>query len=98
VLQTWSGGHHSDGETGAQICLEAIAAIEFGGMSEALLEMLELCKCAPDEIVGTAACAREVLGKLGERPVLVEVEAARLALVFCEHGAVDIKEPLLPRA
>jgi hypothetical protein len=98
VLQTWSGGHHSDGQTGAQIGLEAIAAIEFGGMSKALLEMLELCQCPPDEIVGTAARAREVLGKLGERPVLVEVETAGLALVLGEHRAVDVKEPLLPRA
>ncbi len=67
-------------------------------MSEAVLEMLELCQRAPDEIVGPAACAREVLGKLGERPVLMEVESAGLALVLGEHRAVDIKEPLLPRA
>jgi hypothetical protein len=39
-----------------------------------------------------------MLGKLGERPVLVEVEAACLALVVREHGAVDVKKPLLPRA
>jgi len=67
-------------------------------MSEAVLEMLELCQRAPDEIVGSAACAREVLGKLGERPVLVEVESAGLALVLGEYRAVDIKEPLLPGA
>lgn len=67
-------------------------------MPEAVLEMLELRKRAPDEIMGAAACAREMLGKLGERPVLVEVEAACLALVVREHGAVDVKKPLLPRA
>jgi len=67
-------------------------------VSEPRLEMLELRKRAPDEIVGPTTRAREVLGKLGERPVLVEVEAARLALVLGEHGAVDVKEPLVPRA
>jgi hypothetical protein len=97
VLRT-SGGHHSDGQTGAQVRLKPVATIELGGMPEALLEMLELCERSPDEIVGAAARAREMLGKLGERPVLVEVEAACLALVLGEHGAVDIKEPLLPRA
>ena len=82
----------------AQIGLDTIAAIELGGVSEAVLEMLELRQRAPDEIVGAAARAREMLGKLGERPVLMEVQAAGLTLVLGEHGAVDVEEPLLPRA
>jgi hypothetical protein len=98
VLRTWSGSHQLDGETGAKIRLETITAVELGGVPEALLEMLELGQRAPNEIVGSASRACEVLGKLGERPVLVEVKAACLALMVREHGSVDVKEPLLPGA
>ena len=62
-----------------------------------VLEVLELRQRAAHQVVGAAAGAREVLGELGERPVLVEVQAAGLALVLGEHGAVDVEEPLLPR-
>ena len=67
-------------------------------MPEAILEVLELCQCPANEVVGAAPRACEVLGKLGERPVLVEMEPAGFALVVGEHGAVDVEEPLLQNA
>ena len=67
-------------------------------MPETILEVLELCQRAANEVVGAAPGACEMLGKLGERPVLVEMEPAGLALVIGEHGAVHIEEPLLQDA
>jgi len=65
---------------------------------EAILEVLELCQRPANEVVGAAPGACEMLGKLGERPVLVEMEPAGLALVTGEHGAVHVEEPLLQNA
>ena len=67
-------------------------------MTKTALEMLQLRQRTPDEIVRAAARAREMLGDLGERPVLMEVQAAGLTLVIREHGTVDVEEPLLPCA
>ena len=85
-------------QAGAQAGLEAVATVELGSVSEAVLEMIELSECAADQVMGAAPSTREMLGELRERPVLMEVEPAGLALVLGEHRAVDIKEPLLPRA
>jgi hypothetical protein len=43
----------------------------------------------------TTASALEVLGELGDRPILVEVEAAGLALVIGEQGAEHVEEALM---
>ena len=67
-------------------------------MAETVFEVFELRQRAPHEIVGAAAGAREMLGELGERPVLVEVQPAGFALVVRQHGAIDVEEPLLPGA
>ena len=56
--------------------------------------MGELCERAADEVVGAAATHSEGLGELGVRPVLVETQAAGLALVVGENGAVDVEQPL----
>ncbi len=75
-----------------------ITPVELGRVTEPILEVLELGEGATDEIVGAAARAAEMLGELGERPILVEVQPAGLALVVGEHGAIDVKQPLLPHA
>ena len=67
-------------------------------MPEAILEVIKLRERATDEVVGATASAREVFGELGERPVLVKVQAAGLALMVGEQGAVDVEQPLLHRA
>jgi hypothetical protein len=91
-----SGTHSGSAQAGSQPGLDTITAVELGGMAESCLEVLELRQRAAHQIVGAAAGALEVLGKLGERPVLVEVQAARVALVLGEQGAVDVEKPLLP--
>ena len=74
--------------------LDAVAAVELGGEAEPLLEALQLRERPPHQVVGAAAGAAQVLGELGDRPVLVEVQAAGLALMVGEHGAVDVEQPL----
>src|SRR5580698_6316823 len=64
-------------------------------MAEALLEVLELGERATNEVMRPTAGALQVLGELGERPVLMEMQAACLALVLGEQRAVDVKQPLL---
>ena len=59
--------------------------------------MLELGQPPADQVVGTAPAAAQVLGQLGEGPVLVEVEAAGLPLAVGEQPAVDVEEPLEAR-
>lgn len=85
------------GQAGAQAGLEAIATVELSSMSETVLEVIELSERAADEVMGAAPSAREMLGELRERPVLMEVEPAGLALVVGEQGTVDVEQPLLRR-
>ena len=82
---------------GAQLGLDAVPPLHLGRVAEALLEVLELRKRAADQVVRAAARALQVLGELGERPVLVEVQPAGLTLVLGEQRAVDVEQPLLRR-
>ena len=97
-LRTWLGADRAGCQACAQSGLDAVAALELGGVAEAVLEVRELGQRAADEVMGAAARACEVLGELGEGPVLVEMQPAGLTLVLGEQGAVDVKEALLPRA
>jgi len=78
-----------------QLGLDGVAAIQFGCQPKTLLEVLELGDSSPDQVVGTAARALEVLGELGDRPVLVEMEAAGLALVVGEQATEHVEETLM---
>ena len=73
-----------------------VPAIELGRVAKALLEVLELRQRAAHQVVGAASGAGEVLGELGEGPILMEVQPARVALMFGEQGAVDVEQTLLP--
>jgi hypothetical protein len=98
VLRTWSGAHCCYAQAGAKAGLDAIPAVELGCVPKTILEVIKLRQRPTDEIVGATASAREVFGELGERPVLVKVQAAGLALMVGEQGAVDVEQPLLHRA
>ena len=63
-------------------------------MTEAILEVLQLGEATTDEIVSGAAGAAVRLGEFRVRPVLIEMETARLALPLGEQGAVDVEQPL----
>ena len=63
-------------------------------MTQALFAVLELGEATTDEIMGGAARAAIRLGEFRVRPVLIEMETARLALPLGEQGAIDVQQPL----
>ena len=63
-------------------------------MTQPRLAVLELGQAPAHQVVGAAAAAAQVLGQLGEGPVLVQVEAAGLALAVGEQAAVDVEQTL----
>jgi hypothetical protein len=93
-----SGAHPRAFEPRPKICFHAIATIHLRRVPEPVLAVLELRERAPDEVVRSAARAGEMLSKLGERPVLVEVQAAGFTLVLGQERAIYVEQPLLPRA
>ena len=83
---------------GAKLGFDTVTTLQFGRMAEALLEVLELGERAAHEVVGSAPRALKMLGELGERPVLVQVQAAGRVLMLGEQCAVDVEEALLRRS
>jgi hypothetical protein len=92
-----SGAHPSAAEPRTEVCLETVATLQLRSVAEPVLAVLELRQCAPDEVVRTAPGTCEVFGKLGERPVLMEVQAAGFTLMLGQERAVHVEQPLLPR-
>lgn len=82
------------GEASPQGGLHLVPAGQLGGEAEPLLQVFQLGERAAHQVVRPAAAAAEVLGQLGERPVLIEVEVAGIALVAGEHGPVDVEKSL----
>jgi hypothetical protein len=92
-----SGAHPSAVEPRAKLGFDTIATLHLSRVPEPVLAVLELRQCAPDEVVRTAPGTCEVFGKLGERPVLVEVQAAGFTLMLGQERAIHVEQPLLPR-
>jgi hypothetical protein len=83
---------------GAKLGFDTVTTLQLSRMAEALLEVLELGERAAHQVVGSAPRAVKMLSELGERPILVEVQAAGRALVLGEHCAIDVEETLLGRS
>src|SRR5258708_14875485 len=91
-----SGAPAAGGQAAAKLGLDGVAAGELRGVAEALLVVGELSQGAAHQVERSAAAHPELLGELGVRPVLVEPEPARLALVLGEQGAIDVEQTLTP--
>jgi hypothetical protein len=93
-----SGAHPGAAEPRTEVCFKTVATLQLGSVAEPILAVLELRQRSLNEIVRTAPGTSEMFGKLGERPVLVEVQAAGFTLMLGQERAVHVEQPLLPRA